>query len=213
MKQKRCMRMLSTVLSMILVCSSLSGYAGLNAYAESASAALHEAAAEPAGPEAALPVIVTLDGDCLLSDGRQSDYLCTPEAAAQCDVLRGLQDAVIAELTALYPPLHVDYRFLTLTNGFSCALPASLMSEAEALTGVHSVTRSPVMEHAPDMSDALDIGGISSFYNDTDCRGEGQVIAVIDSELDLDHPMFAALPADKQTKLTKDTINSIAGGV
>ncbi|MBP0968441.1 MAG: S8 family serine peptidase, partial [Oscillospiraceae bacterium] len=212
MKYKRGIRVFSMMLSFALACSCLSSYAGQISYAESLTA-VHALAAETADPETAVPVIVTLDADCLLSDGRQSDYLCTPEAAAQCNVLRAAQDTVIAKLTALYPPLHDDYRFLTLTNGFSCALPASLIPEAEALNGVRSVSRSPVIEYVPDMSDALNIGGISSFYNDTDCRGEGQVIAVIDSELDLSHPMFAALPSEKQTKLTKDKVSAIASGV
>ena len=213
MKYKRGIRLLSALLSLVLAGSSLNGYAGRIGLAASVPAVQTEAASEPAGPEAAVPVIVTLDADFLLSDGRQADYLCTPEAAAQCEVLRAEQDRIIAGLTELYPLLNADYRFLTLTNGFSCSMPASLIPAAEAFPGVRSVSRSSVIDCVPDMSDALDIGGISSFYNDTGCRGEGQVIAVIDSELDLNHPMFAALPDQKQTKLTKHTVSAIASGV
>lgn len=203
-------RACSFAAALVLACSSFAGGGMLPAFA---------IASEPAAETAAIPdetpaaVIITLESEPLLSGGRHADFLCTPEAAAQCDAIRSEQDAVIGALMQQYPVLAVDYRYLTLTNGFSCELPEYLIPFAESLPGVQSVTRSVEIDPLPSAAESLEMGNIPSFINETDCRGEGKVVAVIDTELNLDHPMFAPLAPELQTKLTKDKINAIASTV
>ncbi|MBR6719171.1 MAG: S8 family serine peptidase [Oscillospiraceae bacterium] len=206
-------RACSFAAAIVLACSSIAGGGMLPASAITPESAVSTAETAAVSDETPVPVIVTLEAEALLADGRQADYLCTPEAAAQSEAIRAGQEAVIAQMTALYPALTVDYRFLTLTNGFSCMLPEYLIAQAETVAGVQSVTRSVTFDPVPEAAESLELGNIPSFISETDCRGEGKVIAVIDTELNLSHPMFSALPDSKQTKLSKEKVQAISSAV
>jgi len=58
------------------------------------------------------------------------------------------------------------------------------------------------------VSTARDQTGLSEFADITECRGEGKVIAVIDTELNIDHQMFSAID-DKNVRYTKADISKI----
>jgi subtilisin family serine protease len=66
---------------------------------------------------------------------------------------------------------------------------------------------------SPKMASASGMSGYPAYYDFTGCTGEGQVIAVIDSELDVTHPMFAALDESVEVKLTEQDIKEIADGI
>ncbi len=158
-------------------------------------------------------VIVRIDGDPVLSGEEATEdgisYLETEDAAAQTDKLQAQQQAAEDRIRALYPALNVKFRYTLLTNGFSCELPEELIPAVEALPGIAAVERVQDIE-VPMLARGQAIGGIPTFQNDTGCTGEGQVIAVLDSELDVTHPMFSALPDDIDTAITKDDITELA---
>ena len=142
------------------------------------------------------------------------EFMETDAASELESVLADRQARVQEQIRQIYPELEVRFSYTLLTNGFSCALPENLIAAAASLPDVVSVAR--VQESfVPQMSHAAAIGGIPAFRNETGCTGEGQVIAVIDSELDVTHPMFSALPDDIETKLDKDTVTEIiqSGGL
>ncbi len=100
-----------------------------------------------------------------------------------------------------------------LTNAFSCELPENLLDDAEALPAVRSVARSYKVHAVPEAASEEDISNAMQFQSQTGCRGDGQVIAIIDSELDLEHPMFAPLADDVQTKLTQEEVEAISDNI
>ena len=70
-----------------------------------------------------------------------------------------------------------------------------------------------VQKIAPEMATAPSLGSYPAYYDFTGCSGEGQVIAVIDSELDVTHPMFAPLDDSVQVKLTEEDVAEIASTI
>lgn len=198
-------KLISMTTAWILACSSLAG-TGMTAYADDRSTQ-QEQQSESSEP---VPVIVQLSADALLDGNRTADQLLTPEAAACCETIRAEQDAVLAQLREWYPVPEPEYRYSTLTNAFSCMIPENLIDDAEALPEIQSVTRSYQVNLAKTEDPSAFSAAAYPFFEKTGCRGEGQVIAFIDTELDLRHPMFAPLPEDTAVKLTEEDVKTIA---
>ncbi len=186
---------------------SLSCIAGCSGF--SAKAAL----AEYSGDEL-VPVIVTLRGDAVLNapcaEGKDTGFLDSEAAAELTGELLVQQEKVQNEIRRFYPELEVGYSYSVLINGFSCRLPECLVDDAGALPQVESVTQVQSCAVAQ-MNATPKYCGIPTYTEAVSCSGEGQVIAVIDTELDITHPMFAALADDVDVKLTSDDIARIAG--
>ncbi|HAG13354.1 MAG TPA: hypothetical protein DCG49_05770 [Ruminococcus sp.] len=162
--------------------------------------------------EEIVKVIVKVKGDAVMEQPDAeilgTDYLETTQAEQITSQLISAQTSVQNSIRRLYPELNVSYSYQVLVNGFSCELPEKLIEEVEALPMVESVSR--VAKHtAPKMAKAAALSGFPSYFDQTGCSGEGQVIAVIDSELDVTHPMFAPLADDIETALSKDDVADI----
>ena len=154
-------------------------------------------------------VLISLNSDSLLDSGDQ-DYLETDAADRQAERIRLTQQRAEESIRALYPELTVTRRYSALINGFACKLPESLLEAVRALPLVKYAEPAPDIM-VPEMAVASETVGVPAFTEETGSRGEGQVIAVIDSELDLTHPMFAALPDGTETPVTKEDISRLAG--
>ena len=154
------------------------------------------AAPEPEAQAEAVPMIVLLDAK--------------PEDAAE---EKAEQERVFAEICARYPQAEMRCRFTELLNGFSCTFPESCADAVRAIPGVASAERCGTAKLTPMLADAARLGGIPQFYEETDCTGEGKVICIIDTELDVTHPMFAPLADGVAAKLTKEDIAEIADTV
>ena len=192
----------------------------LSANASGMIPALHAAAQQTAAPDIAalqnsepVNVVITLNSDAVLGENESPEYLETEAASAESDAVRKSQDAVIEQIREWYPELSVRYRYTTLVNGFSCSLPAKLIGKVSALPEVASITQTGKLKVKREMADAAPLGQIPYFYSETGCTGEGQVIAVIDTELDVTHPMFAPLADDLQKKISKSDLETIASGI
>ena len=162
-----------------------------------------------------VPVIITTTGDALLAAdaGTQhsSDYLSSPAAAEQSAALAETRQRVQARIRELYPALEIGFTYDTLLSGFSCKLPENLIEQVALLPEIASVSRA-AQHTAPAMSSAAANGGLPAYYDATGCTGEGQVIAVIDSELDITNPMFSAMD-DRKNALSADDIAAIADSI
>lgn len=160
-----------------------------------------------------ISVIITLNSGALLesdaASGAGADFIGTGDAEKITGEIASAQEQVQDEIRSFFPELKVDYSYSVLLNGFSCELPESLIDDAEALPMVEQVTeiRSVAL---PQMTQAAELGGIPSYCSANGCTGKGQVIAVIDTELDITHPMFAPMNDDAEVKLTKEDIAEIA---
>ena len=170
--------------------------------AQAVSEALSQEQGEP------VSVLISLNSDALLDSGDR-DYLETDAADRQAERIRRTQQRAEESIRALYPELTVTRRYSALVNGFACKLPESLLEAVRTLPLVKYAEPAPDIM-VPEMAVASETVGIPAFTAETGSRGEGQVIAVIDSELDLTHPMFAALPEGTETRVTKEDITRLA---
>ncbi|MBR6718277.1 MAG: S8 family serine peptidase [Oscillospiraceae bacterium] len=157
-------------------------------------------------------VIVKVAGDAVMAQpeaaGAGTGYLDTEQAAQQAEQCAALQQSVQDSIRQFYPDLQVGFSYNTLFNGFSCKLPENLIERVAALPDVLGVTLSENIS-LPQMNRAAALSGFPAYFDRTGCSGEGQVIAVIDSELDTTHPMFAALADDIDTAVSKDDIADV----
>ena len=161
-----------------------------------------------------VPVIISLSGDAVLAGEEAAemgtDYLDTAEADTKAASLREISSQAEEYLRSLYPELEISYRYDVLMNGFSCSLPAGLIDEARSCRWVEDITRiETVNVIKPELYTAQELSEMNYFGETTGYFGEGEVIAVLDSEFDITHDMFAPID-DKENRLTKDDIAAAA---
>lgn len=152
-------------------------------------------------------VVIQISGDPVMQSGvcRNADDLDSPAAEKKAESCKNAQHAVQARIRAYYPELTVGYSYSTLYNGFSCTLPRSLIAQTAALPGVVSITETPDFQ-LTDTDAAVQYGVPADLQG---YSGAGTVIAVIDSELDVTHPMFAPLDESIEPALSYEDIAEV----
>lgn len=136
-----------------------------------------------------------------------TDYLLTEQGRAKTEKLLQEQEEAEEYIRAIYPNAEAQYNYTALINGFSCEIPFDLIDDVEAVSLVESVYIS--RDHmSTQMYTAGDSCNVTGFRNDTGYRGEGEVVCIIDAELDISHDMFTPID-DKKVKLTKDDIQKV----
>ena len=97
------------------------------------------------------------------------------------------------------------YQYTTIMNGFAIRCNASLLQEIKALEGVKNAYISATYElEEPQMSSSVDMIGANSTW-DLNYQGEGMVVAVIDTGLDVTHTAFSVAPSNPS--LTKTMVS------
>ncbi len=86
--------------------------------------------------------------------------------------------------------------YTTVYNGIQVKLPLSRIAEIAALPGVKSVHRAPI--HTPALGASTGIIGAPAVWGDLHLRGEGVIIAIIDTGIDYNHAALGGSgnPAD-----------------
>ncbi len=101
--------------------------------------------------------------------------------------------------------LEVRYNYTIAANGMAVEIPYGALAQIQMLDGVKTVFLAPQYEVPQDMTDrnvaqpythitAPTIGAVQTW--DVGFSGQGMRIAIVDTGLDLDHPSFAAAPAE-----------------
>lgn len=158
-------------------------------------------------------VIVKLNGDAVLAtpeaSGQGADYIDTDAAQSAEEKLRAAQNKAEKHIRRLYPALEIKRRFTLTANGFTCTVPETIISEIEDDPLVESVSavHTDIISE-PQLATAKELGGITDFCNNTGNTGEGEVIAIIDTEFDVTHDMFAPMRG-KETKIGSKRIAEI----
>lgn len=201
----------SLTAALTIGCTNLIG-TGLNL---TVSANEPETTAEEVSTEL-ISVIVKVSGNAVLATpegiAQGDEFLNTEQAVQMSDALKRTQAYVQNEIRQIYPELEVGYSYSILYNGFSCEIPENLIEQVKALPYVEAVSKVQKTD-APQMASAPELGGYPAYYDVTGCSGEGQVVAVIDTELNIDHPMFSALDESIEVKLTEEDIAEIASTI
>jgi subtilisin family serine protease len=111
----------------------------------------------------------------------------SPAARAYARHLAGKRAAVEAAVLRLAPGARVVHRYDTILNGFSVLVPESRIRAIERLPGVLAVHPDELVQ--PAMDNTNPVIGTSSAGGawDMGYEGAGQVVAVIDTGVDLDH--------------------------
>lgn len=88
--------------------------------------------------------------------------------------------------------LEVLHSYTTVENGFAAVVPYGKLEEIRQLPGVAAAYAAPVFKVALDMPTTMtELGGLE---NTSGYQGEGMVIAIVDSGLEISHPLFTQAP-------------------
>ena len=157
-------------------------------------------------------ILIVLDSLSVVEMDRKAVY--SAETQKTMDAL-GLEQAnVIAAIEKQVlggEKLEISYQYAWLLNGVAATVPYGMLKQIRAIPGVRQVLLQPQYETCSAQrgtaelmtTNAGSMIGRESVWADG-YTGKGIKIAVIDTGLDVDHPNFAALPADKLTEASYD---------
>ena len=137
------------------------------------------------------------------------DQVAAPGVEAQVDALLRSQDDAASAISTMAMggrALEPERQYTTLLNGFSAKVTYGDYKKIRDLDCVESVFLSPTFELLPDTanSDKMIGGGV---YNDTGFNGEGMLIAILDTGVQVNHPIFKDAPTNPS--MTKESLQAI----
>ena len=139
-------------------------------------------AADPIDPSESITAIVTLEDQPVVTESsgirqiRNQASMLRRQAAVQKEISRKVLDG---------DPIEILHTYTAATNGFAIKVAYGKLAEIQALPGVASAYPAPEFKVAPDMkSSTTEIGGLE---NSSGYQGEGMVIAIVDSGLEISH--------------------------
>lgn len=135
------------------------------------------------------------------------DSVAKPAAQAQVQSLLQKQEKAAATMSrAIGETVEPQRQYTTLLNGFSATVTYGQYKALKELDCVESVFLSPTFSLLPDTANSTQmIGG--GLANETGFTGEGMLIAILDTGVDMDHQIFSKAPANPA--LTQDDVKGL----
>ena len=135
------------------------------------------------------------------------DSVAKPAAQAQVKSLLQKQEKAAATMSrAIGEAVEPERQYTTLLNGFSATVTYGQYKALKELDCVESVFLSPTFSLLPDTANSTRmIGG--GLANETGFTGEGLLIAILDTGVDMDHQIFSKAPANPA--LTQDDVKGL----
>ena len=135
------------------------------------------------------------------------DSVAKPAAQAQVQSLLQKQEKAAATMSrAIGEAVEPQRQYTTLLNGFSATVTYGQYKALKELDCVESVFLSPTFSLLPDTANSTRmIGG--GLANETGFTGEGMLIAILDTGVDMDHQIFSKAPASPA--LTQDDVKGL----
>ena len=135
------------------------------------------------------------------------DSVAKPTAQAQVQSLLQKQEKAAATMSrAIGETVEPERQYTTLLNGFSATVTYGQYKALKELDCVESVFLSPTFSLLPDTANSTQmIGG--GLANETGFTGEGMLIAILDTGVDMDHQIFSKAPANPA--LTQDDVKGL----
>ncbi|MFN2114651.1 MAG: S8 family serine peptidase, partial [Anaerolineae bacterium] len=130
--------------------------------------------------------------------------VASPDSVAYLDYLTATQDdALLAVEGATGHPVEVLYRYQYATNGFAVRMTPDEAARVSDLPGVVAVepnTLQPLDTDAgPQWIGAPAMWDGSAVFGGVETKGEGVIVGVVDTGINMDHPSFAATDEDGYT--------------
>ena len=135
------------------------------------------------------------------------DSVAKPAAQARVQSLLQKQEKAAATMSrAIGETVEPQRQYTTLLNGFSATVTYGQYKALKELDCVESVFLSPTFSLLPDTANSTQmIGG--GLANETGFTGEGMLIAILDTGVDMDHQIFSKAPANPA--LTQDGVKDL----
>ena len=135
------------------------------------------------------------------------DSVADPDSRAQVNALLRTQKSALAQINrAIDGQVEPQRQYTTLLNGFSATVTYGQYKAIRKLDCVQSAFISPTFELLPDTANSNRmIGG--GIYNTTGFTGEGMLVAILDTGVDMSHEIFKTAP--KSPSLTKEKLQSM----
>ena len=116
--------------------------------------------------------------------------------------LRAEQDEIINVVESqLSRQLEIDFRYDVILNGFAAEMTASEAEKIATMEGVRSVRKEEIWYPQTDVSPGFI--GATQLWEDTEStpgelstKGEGMLVGILDTGINMDHPSFADLGGD-----------------
>lgn len=130
----------------------------------------------------------------------------TPDKTANLEAsVDAAQKPVLTKVKALGKIRHT---YKTLFNGFSAVVKYSDIENIREMAGVKNV--SVANQYYLDMNTAVNLTKAPSVWNDLGLKGEGTVVAIVDTGIDYTHKDMV-LSTGTTPKLTKDDVQALGG--
>ena len=136
-----------------------------------------------------------------------NDSVADPDSRAQVNALLRTQKSALAQINrAIDARVEPQRQYTTLLNGFSATVTYGQYKAIRKLDCVQSAFISPTFELLPDTANSNRmIGG--GIYNTTGFTGEGMLVAILDTGVDMGHEIFKTAP--KSPSLTREKLQSM----
>ena len=136
-----------------------------------------------------------------------NDSVADPDSRAQVNALLRTQKSALAQINrAIDGQVEPQWQYTTLLNGFSATVTYGQYKAIRKLDCVQSAFISPTFELLPDTANSNRmIGG--GIYNTTGFTGEGMLVAILDTGVDMGHEIFKTAP--KSPSLTREKLQSM----
>ena len=136
-----------------------------------------------------------------------NDSVADPDSRAQVNALLRTQKSALAQINrAIDGQVEPQRQYTTLLNGFSATVTYGQYKAIRKLDCVQSAFISPTFELLPDTANSNRmIGG--GIYNTTGFTGEGMLVAILDTGVDMGHEIFRTAP--KSPSLTREKLQSM----
>jgi len=136
-----------------------------------------------------------------------NDSVADPDSRAQVNALLRTQKSALAQINrAIDGQVEPQRQYTTLLNGFSATVTYGQYKAIRKLDCVQSAFISPTFELLPDTANSNRmIGG--GIYNTTGFTGEGMLVAILDTGVDMGHEIFKAAP--KSPSLTQEKLRTL----
>ena len=136
-----------------------------------------------------------------------NDSVADPDSRAQVNALLRTQKSALSQIErALDTKVEPQRQYTTLLNGFSATVTYGQYKAIRRLDCVQSAFISPTFELLPDTANSNKMIGGGS-YNTTGFTGEGMLVAILDTGVDMGHEVFKVAP--KSPSLTQEKLRTL----